>query len=436
MAEEMGTFDVNITDADHEVTHSLRDFKITDEFYILKNRTETDLHRLMSGNWQSQLHPLAYVREYGKGRVFYTGLGHDERAFNHTAFGKLIHRGIFWATRSNKPAPVRVGIIGYGGAFGMGKCHAETVRDTPLLELTAVCDTDPKRTEAAREEQPGIKTFSHHKEMAGSGLVDVGIIVTPHDTHAPIALDLLQAGVGVVCEKPFSLTIDQATRMIEAAQAKNLLLTVFHNRRWDADFLTIKKVIDDGLIGEVFQIEAFMGNYQHPGYWWRSHKPISGGAVFDWGAHFADWILNLMPGRMESVTGFFSKRVWHDVTNEDHCKALIRFEGNRSAELEISSIAAAARPKWRILGTRGGLTADWDPPVHVTTFIHGLEQKTEVPFVESRWATDFYAGFADHLLGGEPLQITPESARRVIAIFELAEKSSRSGKAEPVPFED
>ena len=429
-------FKVNISDPDHEVTRSLCEFKITDEFYITKKRTKKDLHWLMSGDWQSKLHTLGYAREYGKGRVFYTALGHDERAFNHPSFRKLIHRGIWWATRSNKPGPVRFGVIGYGKVFGMGKCHADTIRSTPLFDVTAVCDIDPERTEAAREELPDIETFGDHRDMAASGLVDVGVIVTPHDSHALIALNLLKAGVGVVCEKPFCLTIDEATRMIDTAREKNLLLTAFHNRRWDADYLTLKKIIDDGLIGDVFHIEAFMGSYQHPGYWWRSHKPISGGAIYDWGAHFTDWILNLMPHRMESVTGFFSKRVWHDVTNEDHGKAIIRFEGNRSAELEISSLAAAGKPKWRILGTQGGLTADWEPPVRVTTHIHGLPEKMEIPFVESRWATDFYVGLADHLLGGEPLQITPESARRVTAVFELAEKSSRSGKAEPVPFED
>lgn len=429
-------FEVRIADADHEVTRSLREFRITDEFYILKRRTDAELRQLLSGTWQSIAHPMAYGREYGKGRVFYTALGHDERAFNHPTFRKLIHRAIWWTTRSNKPGPVRFGIIGYGPAFLMGKCHADTVRDTPLLEVTAICDTSPTRLEVAREEQPGVELFTNYREMIDSGLMDVGIIVTPHNTHGPIAIDLLNAGIGVVCEKPFCLTVDEATEMIETARARNLMLTVFHNRRWDADFLTVKKVIDDGLIGEVFHIEAFMGNYAHPGNWWRTDKTISGGVIRDWGAHFIDWILLLMPYKMQSVTGFFSKRVWHDVSNEDYGKAIIRFEGDRSAELEVSHIAAAAKPKWRILGTKGGLTADWEQPVKVTTYIHGNGEKVEVPLLESRWAADFYAGFADHLLGGEPLQVSPESARRVIAVAELGEKSHASGQAEPVPFEE
>ncbi len=425
-------FEIQVCDPSHEIMHRLEEFKVTDEFYLTKKRTEHDLHWLIAGSWHFENHPMAYVRKYGKGRVFYTALGHDERTFGHPAFGKLIHRAIWWATRSTLPGPVRCGVIGYGPAFGMGKSHVETIGKTAGLELTAICDSDPARAELAKQRHPKAETVTEVKALAASGGIDLAVIVTPHDTHAPIALELLNAGIGVVCEKPFCLTIDEATRMIETAREKNVLLTAFHNRRWDADFLTIQQVISRGLLGEVFQIEAFMGQYSHPGYTWRSHKPISGGAIYDWGAHFVDWILNLMPYRMESVTGFMSKRVWQDVTNEDHCLAIIRFEGGRSAQLEISNIAAVGKPKWRILGTRGGLTCHGDSPVYVTTHQHGAAQKIEVPLVQSRWAADFYAGLVDHLLGGEPLPITPQSARRVIAVFELAEKSSRTGQAEPV----
>jgi len=429
-------FRVNVADADHDITRNLDAFTVTDEFYILKRRTDKPLHTLMTGSWQFTAHPMAYVREYGKGRMFYTALGHDERVFNHPAFCKLIHRGIGWATRSIQPGPVRVGLVGYGGSFNMGRVHADSIRPVKGLELTAVCDVDPGRIEVAAQEQPGIKTFTDVGKMAASGEVDVAVIVTPHDTHVAIALELLGAGVGVLCEKPFSLTRDEATRMIDTARRKSALLTTFHNRRWDADFLTIRKIIDDGLIGDVFHIETFLGDYVHPGYWWRSHKPISGGAIYDWGAHFTDWMLNLMPYKMESVTGFFSKRVWHDVTNEDHCKLIIRFDGGRSAELEISHVAAVGKHRWRVLGTRGGLTCGFDPPVKVTTHIHGRPENIDVPFVESNRDVHFYQLLADHLLAGEPIPVTPESARRVITVLELAEKSSRTGQAEPVPGEE
>ncbi len=429
-------FKASIADPDHEITRSLSEFTIVDEFYIIKKRTEADLHWVLKGSWHHEDQPLAYVREYGKGRVFYTALGHDERAFRNPGFQQLIHRGIWWATGSRKQGPVRCGVIGYGPSFAMGKVHCETIQKIPGLKLAAVCDIDPARCKAAEADLDGIKTYPDAKTLAASGEIDLGVIVTPHDTHAEIALELLNAGIGVISEKPFSITIDESTKMIEAARKKNLLLSTFHNRRWDADFLTIRKIIDEGWLGEVFHTEAFMGQYAHPGYWWRSHKPISGGAIYDWGAHFTDWILNIMPYRMESVTGFMNKLVWHDVTNEDHCKAIIRFDGGRSAELEISSIAARGKSKFRILGTKGALTCEWEKPIQVTTYVNGTKEDLEVPLVETRWALDYYIGIVDHLLSGAPLQVTPESARRVIAVLELAERSSTSGKAESVPHED
>jgi len=405
-------FLATISDLDHDITRNINEFTITDEFYIHQRRTRKDLHWLQAGHWQGELHPLTYVRNYGKGRVFYTALGHDERAFKHPSFQKLIHRAIWWTTKSMKRGPVRLGVIGYGAGTGMGKYHTETINNTPRM-----------------------KTYTDIKKMAKAGLVDVAVVVTPHNTHAAIALDLLREGVGVICEKPFCLTIDEATQMIEAARANNVLLTAFHNRRWDADFLTIKKIIQQGRIGEVFHIEAYMGEYKHPGYAWRSHKPISGGMIYDWGAHYMDWILNLVPYKMESVVGFYHKCHWHDVTNEDHCKVIVQFEGGRTADLEISTIAAAGKSKWRILGTQGGLTCGWESPVYVTSCVQGAKEKIEVPFMDAQWQ-DFYVGIVDHLLAGEPLHITPQSARRVIAVFELAERSSQTGRPEPVPFED
>jgi scyllo-inositol 2-dehydrogenase (NADP+) len=429
-------FTVNISDPHHEITRSLGEFRIVDSFYRLERRTKDDLHWLLSRNWHGENRLVACTREFGRGRVFYTALGHDERAVGHPAIQKLIHRALWWATRSNRPGPVRCGVVGYGGSFSMGKTHADTIRNTPGLELTAVCEVDPVRLELASQEQPGIEGFASVAELAAAKAADVAVVVTPHNTHAPITLELLAAGIGVVCEKPFCLTVEEATRMIDAARERKLLLTTFHNRRWDADYLTIRQIIADGLLGDVFHIEVFLGEYKHPGYWWRSSKEVSGGTIYDWGAHFTDWILNLMPHPMESVSGFFGKYVWHDVTNEDHCKAIIRFGGGRSAELEVSHLASVGKPKWRILGTHGGLTCHWESPVHVVTRVHGPAEKIEVPFVETRWASDFYVGLVDHLLGGEPLQVTPESARRVVAVLELAEKASRSGHPEPVPFED
>lgn len=329
---------------------------------------------------------------------------------------------------------IRCGIIGYGGAFNMGKAHAGWINAAEGLEAVAVCDLDPARAAAAAADLPGIRTFTEVEALLKEGGVDLVTIITPHNTHAPLAIQCLEAGKHVITEKPMCITVAEATQMIDAAKKAGVMLSPFHNRRWDGDHLAMREVIERGLLGEVFHVEAFMGGYHHPGHWWRADKKISGGAFYDWGAHIVFWVLGLMPYPIESVTGFFHKRVWHDVTNEDHTQAILRFKGGAYADIQISSIARAPKPRFRILGTKGGLIDDGSGKFTVHTEASGYAARVEVEYKKSDWQA-YYNNVADHLLRGAPLEITPEKGRRVIAIIETAERSARSGQAEKVPYE-
>ena len=332
-----------------------------------------------------------------------------------------------------RPKVSRFGIVGYGGAFNMGRAHAGWINAVPGLTTTAVCDSDPTRAAVAAQELPGVETYRDLDDMLKKAPMDNVVIITPHNTHAPLALRCLKAGKGVVLEKPFCLTIKEATAMIEAAQEAGLMLTVFHNRRFDGDFMALKQVVDRGLIGEVFHVEQCFGGYGHPGTWWRANKVISGGAFYDWGAHFLDWLLNIVPGPMVSVSGYFHKRVWHDATNEDQVEAMVRFKSGCVANVQASHISMAPKPKWRLLGTKGAIVDQGDS-FKLFAQVDGIRVEGKVPYKKGTWEK-YYENIGDHLLRGKPLNVLPEQARRVIAIMELAEKSSRSGKAEPVPYE-
>lgn len=329
---------------------------------------------------------------------------------------------------------IKCTVVGYGPAFNMGKAHCEWIRTTEGLSLVAVCDIDPQRIAAAKQEFPWIKTYTDVGKMLEAADVDLVTIVTPHNTHAKLALRCLRAKKHVIVEKPMCITAKEATAMIEKAKEQGVTLTVFHNRRHDGDFLAIKEVVDKGLIGEVFHVEMFGGGYGHPGYWWRSDKKISGGAFYDWGAHLLDWLLNLVPGRVVGVNGFFHKLVWKDVTNEDQVEAMIRFESGAVANVQLSNIARAGKPRWRILGTKGAVLDTGGGKFKVFTEIQGIPAEMEIKYKETKWAA-YYQNIADHLLRGKELEVKPEEARRVIAIMEAAEKSSRSGRTEPVPYE-
>jgi len=333
--------------------------------------------------------------------------------------------------------PLRGAVIGYGGQFSMGRGHLTGMREAGITPA-AVCDIDPLRLDAALLDFPGIAVFPDADALLRDGDVNLITLVTPHDTHAPLAIQAMEAGKSVICEKPMCLTAQEATDMIAASHANGVMLSVYHNRRHDGDFQALKEaIVEKQLIGDVFSIQAGFAGYGHPGHWWRSDKAISGGAFFDWGAHFLDWILNLMPGRkVENVSGYFHKRVWHDVTNEDHVQAVLRFDDGAHADLSFSQIASLPMPRWRIQGTKGGILDDGTVKDGMKLFTHleGIKMQGELRNKSSQW-DKYYKDIYAHLAHGAPLDVTPEQSRRVIAVIEAAEKSSKSGQAEPVPYE-
>ena len=333
-----------------------------------------------------------------------------------------------------KSKEVKWGIIGYGGAFNMGKSHGNGINGCEGMRVTAACDLDAARLEVAKQDFPGVATYTDYKKMLASPDVDNVVIILPHNVHYSSAMDCLNAGKGVVLEKPMCITCDQATDMIELAKKKKVLLTVYHNRRHDGDFMTIRDFLNKGVIGKIFRVEAFMGGYGKPRDWWRSSKEISGGAFYDWGAHVTDWVLNFLPGRkIKNVTGFFQKRVWMESTNEDETQAIVRFDDNVVADICLSSIAKVGKPKWRILGTKGGLV-DIGGSFKANLNVDDYPAEITVKYKDTTWG-EWYPNLAAHLLEGKPLEVKPEEARRVIMILDYAERSHKAGKSLETPFE-
>jgi predicted dehydrogenase/type 1 glutamine amidotransferase len=426
-------FPVTLKPSECMITKRIPDFRVTDELYILDKFQANGVEVLATAMWKNKPQPMAYTKTFGKGKVFFLALGHDERALMHPEFQKMLRRGVDWTFGRTERKPLKAGVIGYGKSFKMGKLHLESMRDAAGFEIVAVCDLVEQRLIEAREEFPYIQTYRSAAQMLAQSGVELVTVITEHNVHAKLAIQCLNAGCNVITEKPFCVTVKEADAMIAAARKHRRMLSVFHNRRWDGDYMAIKDVIARGMIGDVFQIEATMGGYGHPSYWWRSDKRISGGAFYDWGAHVVDWTLGLVPAPVTEVCGHFQeKRVWHDVTNEDHCATVLRFANGCSAHIELSNIAAIKKPRWRILGTLGGIL-DWDDDkLEVVSYNDGIRLDSQVAYRPSDWHA-YYRNVADHLLLDEPLAVTPESARRVIAVIQTSELSTRANKALPIP---
>ncbi|MCZ7647757.1 MAG: ThuA domain-containing protein [Planctomycetota bacterium] len=427
-------FPVALSGEPHWLTHRLGDFRIADELYVMQVAPGSRVLATMSH--QGRAYPAALCREPGAGRVFYLALGHDARAWGNPAYGKLLGRGLAWAAGAAEPKPLGTAVVGYGGSFNMGKHHLDSMRAQPGFRPVAICDIAPERQKQARDDFPELKVVARTKELLELEGVDLVACITPHNVHAPVTLELLKAGKHAITEKPMAITTKECTAMIETARRHKASVHVYHNRRYDGDFISMRRIVESGALGPVFQLEAYSGGYGEPRTWWRSDKAVSGGIAHDWGAHFIDWITHLIPGPIRHVSGHFFKRAWPHVTNEDHALIQIVFESGAVALYETSQLAAAGKAKFRILGEQGALLHEGKDALKLSAQVNGIRgREMLVPCANSDWGR-FYRQLGDHLLLGEALEITAEEGRRNIAIIEAAEKSSRKhGAPMKVPYE-
>ena len=332
-------------------------------------------------------------------------------------------------------SPLRVGLLAYGA---IGHEHNQAVAATEGLTLTAVCDTNPERIAAAQELAPEIAAFGDATLMLDSGLIDIVVISTPPNSHYSWAKEALQRGIHVVLEKPMALTAAECDELIALAAEKNLTLVVYQNRRFDRDFVTMRRLIESGAIGEPFAYESFVGGYSRPCDYWHSMSDVSGGAIFDWGSHYLDQILNLFPQKVAHVSGVNHKRHWHHVTNADHAEVRLTFDNGTTAIFVNSDLAAARRPKFYVLGTHGAIIGEWDlaaePAVAdlpAQIFVYkddGQRMQIELDEVTPYL---FHQELAAYLLDGTPMQVSALGSRDVVALMEAAEASAlRNGMPE------
>ena len=336
--------------------------------------------------------------------------------------------------------PIRCAIVGYGPVFDFGRAHAQWISGVPDLELAAICDRDPARAVKAAQDFPGAGVFSDLDEMLARADVDLVTIVTPHNTHAELAVRCLRAGKHVIVDKPMCVTTAEADAMIREAQGRSLTLAVFHNRRRDGNYRLVRRLVGEGAVGRVFHVELKTGGFHCPGRGWRSDKSVAGGALYDWGAHAADWLLTLIPSRVVAVSGHFHKIRWREATIADQARAVIRFEDDTVADLAISYVDPAPGPLWKILGAEGAIvdtganalagycpdyrsTCQSEGTLRLFRFDEGRAVPEEIPYLPSTWG-EYYADMARHLLGAGPVPVPAEEGRRAIALLEAAGRSA------------
>lgn len=332
---------------------------------------------------------------------------------------------------------VNIGIAGLGrSGWGIHAAALEGLSDK--YKIAAVADASARRQKEAAGKF-GCRTYSDFESLAADGDVELLTVATPNQLHREHAILALKAGKDVVCEKPMAPSVADANAMIDAAGEAGRVLTVFQSRRYSADFIKVREVIQSGLLGRIMLIR--IADHRFSRRWdWQTLKEFGGGALYNRGAHYVDMGLQFFGDADPRVTCQLD-RALASGDADDHCKVVLRAAGAPVVDVEMTSACAYPQERWLVMGTRGGLAGDgktlrWkyvefdklpDRPVDAAPTPDRTYNKEELPWREETWqdpktyrkkAVPFYLDLYDTLRNGAPLVITPESVHRQLAVLE------------------
>ncbi|MBF6173502.1 Gfo/Idh/MocA family protein [Nocardia blacklockiae] len=337
-----------------------------------------------------------------------------------------------------------VAVIGYGLAGSV--FHAPLIAAEPRLRVAAVVTSSEERAEQARREHAGVRVVPNADELfADPAGIDLVVVATPNRTHAPLATRALAAGLPVVVDKPFALTAAEGARVVAAAERAGLPLTVFQNRRWDSDFRTLRRLIDDGSLGTVRRFESRFERWRPVSKGgWREVGGVDEGAgiLYDLGSHLVDQALTLF-GPVAEVYCELDTRRPEVRTDDDAFLALTHESGVRS-HLWMNAVAPQLGPRFRVLGSASGyVTYGLDPQEEALRSgrrpndgklwgtveperwgVLGTEGDTRPTPTEPGDYPAFYAAMADALLHGAPVPVDPRDAVTTLGILERARASA------------
>lgn len=341
-------------------------------------------------------------------------------------------------------ALLRIGLVGYG--FGGRYFHAPLIASTPGCGLAGVVTRSPDRRAEVAREHPGVAVFDSIEDLAVAG-VDAVTVSTPAATHTALTDELLRRGLPVACDKPFALDAAAARQTVELAEREGVLLSPYQNRRWDSDLLTIRRLLDQGRLGDVRRFESAFERWAkqpEPG-------PAGGGLLRDFGSHLVDQALHLF-GPVHRVYA-----ETHEVRPEaeDDFLVLLQHVNGVHSQLVGAWRQSAPGPRFRVSGSAASFVVnapmdgqeaalvagrspagegeDWgrEPEAAWGTLRRGTESEV-VPSERGRWDR-FYEQFAGAVRGTGPVPVDPWDAVATATVIDAARQSAAQGTTVEVP---
>lgn len=337
---------------------------------------------------------------------------------------------------------LRVAIIGYGLAGRL--FHGPLIAATEGLAVATVVTSDPERQAAAARDHPQAALVASPAEVWDPADHDLVVIAAPNAAHAALAHDAIEHGVAVVVDKPLAVSAADAEAVVAHAERAGVLLTVFQNRRWDSDQLTLVRLLAEGRVGEVLRYESRFERWRpdaEPGAWRASAPESGGGQLLDLGSHLVDQALVLFG----PVTHVYAEvAALRGVPADDDDFLALRHAGGVISHLHASAITAAPGPRLRVLGSKAAFLVqdldsqedelragrrpdtvpDWgsEPTSRWGRLVTGDESEP-VPSERGDWPR-FYSLLAAALRDGGPPPVDPRDAVRTLRIIEAARRSA------------
>jgi scyllo-inositol 2-dehydrogenase (NADP+) len=348
-------------------------------------------------------------------------------------------------------ADLGVALLGYGLAGAV--FHAPLIASVPGMRLAVVVTSNPERAARATREHPGVVVLDAAERVwERAGELDLVVVATPNRTHAPLALAAMDAGLPVVVDKPMAVDAAEGQALVDRARARGLLLTVFQNRRWDGDLLTVRRLLDEGALGRVWRFESRFERWRptpKPGWRETGGPEDAGGMLNDLGSHVVDQALHLF-GPASLVYGELDRRRPGMRVDDDVFVALTHTSGVRS-HLWMSSVAAQLGPRLRVLGDRaayvkhgldgqeealragrrpGGPGWGEEPPDRWGLL--GTEEQARPVPTEPGAYQRFYEGLVTALRDQAPPPVEPADAVAALRVLDAARRSAGERAAVPL----
>lgn len=341
--------------------------------------------------------------------------------------------------------PSHVALVGFGMAGQV--FHAPLISRTQGLHLHTVVSSDAAKVHAA---YPEARVCADAAAAFADPSIDLVVIATPNLTHAPLALAALAQGKHVVVDKPFALDLEQARQIVAAASAAKRMVSVFHNRRWDADFLTLRALVESGTLGEVMELHSHFDRYRPVvADRWRERNEPGAGVLFDLGPHLIDQALQLF-GPPESVfADLASQRDGAQV--DDYFQLTLRYL-RRRVVLHAGAMVPASSLRFAVHGTRASFIKHGADPQEAALKrgeapggegwgIDPVPGQLHVPREAGNHVEDvtalagnyphFYRAIEAAIRLGSAPPVMPGEAVQVMQLLQLAQDSARQDRALP-----